>query len=81
MPSATARGRTYPVVEASEDGQRHSLNRSLLKHAPETAIRDAAEFRFHVRRGLPGFEYASADALFLGALAAYRAYVAGAPSA
>ena len=77
----TIRGHTYPVVKASADdagGTRRSLNRSLLKHAPEAAIRDAAEFRFGHRRGLPGFAYPSADALFQEALAAYRAYVAGA---
>ena len=81
----TVRGHTYAVIKASADdadGKRHSLNRSLLKHAPEAAIRDAAEMRFRIRHGLAGFDYESADALYRDALAAYRSHVAeAAPSA
>lgn len=74
-----AKGYTYPVIKTSAtdaDGNAHTLARSLLKHAPEDAIRDAAEFRFRFRRGLPGFEHNTAEALYADALDAYRAYVA-----
>ena len=71
--------RRYPVVKAiadDADGNRKTLVRSLLKHDPETLLRQAAEHRYRYRNGLPGFDHPSADALYADALAAYRAFLA-----
>ena len=69
---------TYPVVRAAAttaEGRTASIVRSLVKHAPERALRDAAEHRFRHRQGRPGFPYTSPDALYADALAAFRAHL------
>lgn len=78
----TVRGRVYPVVKASADdaqGKRHVLSRSLFKHTPEDAIREAAELRFRARHGRPGFPHDSAQSLFDEAFAVYQAYAEAHP--
>ena len=73
-----ARGREYPVLRAEvldEHGKPRVLARSLLKHAPEDALREAAEHRFF-HRDTARISHASADALHRDALQAYRAFVA-----
>ena len=64
--------RRYPVVKAiadDADGKRQTLVRSLLRHDPETVLREAAEHRVRHRGASAG----SVDDLFAQALAAYRA--------
>ena len=76
------RGRTYPVVKAvarDADGASRELVRSLLKHDPESALREAAEHR-HRYRAQARDESESADAILTEALASYRAFVSD-PSA
>lgn len=73
-----ARGHEYPVVRAEaldESGKPRVLARSLLKHAPEDALREAAEHRF-AHRDTARIAHASADALHRDALDAYRQFVA-----
>lgn len=72
------RGRTYPVVKAvarDADGRSRELVRSLLKHDPEAALREAAEHRHRHRAQARDADASAADILD-EALAAYRAFVA-----
>lgn len=69
------RARRYPVVKAiadDADGKRQTLVRSLIKHAPQDAIREAAEHRIRHRGAAAG---PVAD-LYAEALAAYAAHAA-----
>ena len=73
-----SKGRAYPVIRADArdaSGAVRSIVRSLHKHAPEAALRDAAAHRFEHRAGETRFEYETADALYADALAAYQAHV------
>ncbi len=74
-----SRGRAYPVVRAEArdaDGTPQTLVRSLLKHTPDSAIREAAEHRYQHRAGASRFDHPSADALYADALAAFRQHTA-----